>query len=338
MLKGNGGGRSLILSGHVDVVPAGELSRWIYNPWSGHIDGGKIYGRGASDMKGGIIAMTMALKCIKNIGISLKGSVYLFSVTEEETGGLGILSVVERGYKADAAIIPEPTDLRICCASEGSLWFRVKVSGLTAHAGTRYYGISALDKAMALIKSLPYLEEKRNKKLTNPLYKDYKIAFPINVGVIKGGEWPSSVPSSVEFEARLGISPEEDPVLARKEVEEYIIKIAKQDPWLKNNLPQIEWFGNQCLAAQISKKHPIIHTIKEVCTEKYDKNFDIAGVPWGTDGVKLIRNAGVPTVIFGPGTMSLAHMPNEYIEVKKLIEYTKLLAISILRWCGVVGN
>jgi acetylornithine deacetylase len=120
LLKGNEDGRSLILSGHVDVVPTGEISRWTYGPWSGHIDNKKIYGRGASDMKGGLIAMAMALKCIIDMGIPLNGSVYLFSVTEEETGGLGILSTIERGYKADAAIIPEPTDLRICCASEGS--------------------------------------------------------------------------------------------------------------------------------------------------------------------------------------------------------------------------
>jgi acetylornithine deacetylase len=218
------------------------------------------------------------------------------------------------------------------------LWFRVGISGLTAHAGTRYYGVSAIDKALKLIKSIPYLEEKRNKKLYNLLYKDYEIGFPINVGVIKGGEWPSSVPSNAEFEARLGISPDEDPKLARKEVEEYIIEIAKQDSWLKDNLPKIEWFGNQCLAAQISKEHPIIKTIEEVLRENFYNNPCIAGVPWGTDGVKLINNAGVPTVIFGPGTMRVAHMADEYIEIQKLIKYTQILAISILRWCGITLN
>lgn len=334
-LRGSGKGRSLLLSGHIDTVPPGEPETWDQDPWGGQVVDDKVYGRGASDMKGGIAAMIMALRSIQEMGVSLKGTVSLLSVTEEETGGIGVLSFVEKGYSYDGAIIPEPTNMEICCAQEGSLWFRVVVSGKAAHAGTRYYGISAIDKAYKIIEGLKALEEQRNLQLTNPLYKKYTNAFPINVGTISGGNWPSSVPDKVQFEARLGISPSEDPSEARKQVESYIHKISELDAWLSHVPPKIEWYGNQCLASQVDTEHPLVETLRHAANTYSGTIFDLSGVPWGTDGEKLIRIARIPTVIFGPGTMPVMHAANEYVAVNNLLDCTNILAATILDWCGV---
>ncbi len=332
---GTGGGRSLILSGHIDVVPAGDPGLWKHGPWSGAVAGGRVYGRGATDMKGGIAAMVMALKCITDAGVSLKGTVHVASVTEEETGGLGIVSLVKRGYRADGALIPEPSDMRVCSVQEGSLWFRVTVKGLAAHAGTKYFGVSAIEKAFKLINALYDLEAIREKQFRTRFFRSYPIAFPLNVGTIKGGDWPSTVPEKVQFEARLGLGPGESADTARKQVEDFVSRVAALDPWMATSPPSVEWFGNQCKSYFIDPEHPFVQSVLKAATTQLGGEREPEGVPWGTDGSTLVNVAGVPTVVFGPGTMPVAHMVDEYVDVKRLVDCCKVIACSMLDWCQV---
>ena len=141
VLKGTGGGKSIILNGHIDVVPAGDVTQWIDDPFSGLVKDGKIYGRGSTDMKGANVAMMMAVESIVRSGIQLKGDVIFHSVIEEETGGVGTLAALLRGHCADAALVPEPTNMKLFISQQGSMWFRIVVPGLGAHAGTRYEGV-----------------------------------------------------------------------------------------------------------------------------------------------------------------------------------------------------
>lgn len=207
VLKGTGGGKSIILNGHIDVVPEGDRTQWNDHPYSGTIIEGKMYGRGATDMKGGNIALLMAIEAIQSIGLRLKGDVIFQSVVEEESGGAGTLDAILKGYQADAAIIPEPTNMKIFPKQQGSKWFRLTVKGRTAHGGTPYLGVSAIDKAFIVYEHMKELEKIRNDRITDPLYDNIPVPVPINIGKIEGGDWPSSVPDIVQLEGRIGIAP-----------------------------------------------------------------------------------------------------------------------------------
>jgi acetylornithine deacetylase len=202
-------GKSLILNGHIDVVPVGALNTWTKNPFGGEYDpkDDKLYGRGVTDMKAGLYACMLALRAVIKSGILLGGDVIVESVVEEESGGAGTLAAILKGYKADGAIISEPTSTKIFPIQQGSMWFRIKVQGRGAHGGTRYEGVSAIEKAMIVVAAILELEKKRNDGIAERevLFKGIPIPVPINVGRIEGGKWPSSVPDEVILEGRMGI-------------------------------------------------------------------------------------------------------------------------------------
>ncbi|MCS0543636.1 ArgE/DapE family deacylase, partial [Aeromonas veronii] len=178
------GGKSLLLNGHIDVVPEGDITQWDMDPYSAEVKDGKLYGRGSTDMKGGNVAMLLAIQAIKESGIQLKGDVIFQSVIEEESGGAGTLATIIKGYKADGAIIPEPTNMKIFPKQQGSMWFKIDIYGRIAHGGTRYEGVSAIEKAMTVINHLLKLEMIRNAAINDPLYKNTPIPVPINIGKI----------------------------------------------------------------------------------------------------------------------------------------------------------
>ena len=333
VLRGIGGGRSIILNGHVDVVPEGQEC-WKDSPWSGKVIDGKIYGRGASDMKGGNITNLMALKAIQSAGIKLKGNVIIESVVEEEAGGAGTLAAIMRGYRADGAIIPEPSDLKIYPVAMGSMWFRVRVKGYAAHGATAYLGVNALEKAALILNALKELQAKRSVQKSHPLYRHMPIPFCINVGTMRGGAWPSSVPVDAVMEGRMGVSPDETIEEAKIQLEEAIQKIAASDDWLKDNIPEIEWFGSCWNSGGIEIDHPLIDLVQNNYLKIMGKAPEIVGAPWATDAGVLIRYGGIPTIIFGPGTGTMAHQSNEYIEIENMIKAIKIIAFTILDWCG----
>jgi len=332
-LKGQGGGRSLIFNSHIDVVPEGDLSEWEFEPFHGIVDNGNIYGRGISDMKGTDAAFLGVIKAFKELGIEVKGDLMFQSVIEEETGSAGSLSCALKGYSADAAIIPEPTNFAICPAQQGAAWSRIKVKGKSAHAGQRYKGVSAIKKTYKIISYLEKLEDKKNELFKNPLYKDNEIPFTINIGTIKGGEWPSSVPENVEIEVRMAIPPGEEVKEAKSFMEDWIREASQKDKWLKENPAQIEWFGAFWGSAQIPADHELVTVSKNSFSEIREEKNRVIGTPWGTDAHILTKYADTPALVFGPG--ETAHCPDEYIPIKDLMDYTKILASIIIDWCGI---
>ena len=333
VLKGSGGGRSMLLNGHVDVVPAGG-NDWTDDPWSGKYEDGKVYGRGANDMKGALVAYLMAMKAIKEADISLKGDVLIGSVIGEETGGAGTLSLISRGYRADGAIISEPSDLRVCPVSMGVIWFRVRIRGFMAHAATSYLGVNAISKAAMLIQEIDSYEKRMIRDKKHPLYSHHPSPFSINIGIIKGGVFPTSVPDEVVLEARMSFSPDDDIVQVKKELEETIYEAAKKDEWLRDHLPEIEWYGFCLNSGSVPMDHPLLGSIVENFKLVKDKEPEIIGTPWGTDAGALIRYGNIPTIVFGPGPGGMAHKADEYIDVDMLQDTTKVIAATILDWCG----
>src|SRR5690625_2950010 len=335
VLKGTGGGKSIILNGHVDVVPEGDHQQWDEDPYSGKVMKGNVFGRGATDMKGGNIAMIMAIEAIKSLNLSLKGNVIFQSVIEEESGGAGTLDAILQGYKADAAIIPEPTNMKIFPKQQGSKWFRLIVTGRTAHGGTRYHGISAIDKAFIVNEHVHELEKIRNARLDEPLYDHVPIPIPINIGSIKGGDWPSSVPDIVQLEGRIGIAPGETMEQVQIELEDWIARLVEKDDWFKEYPVKLEWYGARWVPGEIELSHPLMNILSKNYSLVTDEAPVVEASPWGTDGGLLTQVAQTPTIVFGPGTTNLAHFPNEAIELKKIVDTAKIIAATVVDWCEV---
>jgi len=336
ILKGTGNGKSIILNGHIDVVPEGEISSWERHPYSGTIVGNHLYGRGTTDMKGGNVAALFAIEAIKKCNIPLKGDIYFESVIEEESGGAGSLATILRGYVADAVLIPEPTKMKIFPKQQGSVWFRIKVKGKVAHGGTRYEGVSAIEKSIMVINHINQLEKVRNTRLLDdPLYKNVPIPIPINIGKINGGTWPSSVSDLVILEGRLGVSPNETIEEAKLEITRWLKTLSLMDDWFIENPVEVEFFGARWLPGSIDLEHPFMESLKKSYQYVYKNEPIIEASPWGTDGGLFSHIKQIPTIVFGPGETKVAHYPNEYIDLDELFSCAEVIAYTLLDWCGV---
>lgn len=334
VLKGTGGGRSIILNGHIDVVPEGDRNDWEHDPFSGRVEDGKLFGRGSTDMKGGTVSLLLAMEAIMALGIKLKGDVIFQSVIEEESGGAGTLAAVLRGYSADGAIIPEPTNMKIFPKQQGSMWFRITVKGRSAHGGTRYEGINAIEKAMYMITKIQELEKVRNHRIDDPLFSKIPIPIPINIGKLYSGEWPSSVPDIAVIEGRMGVAPDEEMKSAEIELEDCLKEAAKNDKWLKMNPPQVEWFGGRWQPGDLEQDHPLMTVLSESFEAVKGRQPAVEASPWGTDGGILSKVGNTPVVVFGPGVTEAAHDVNEFISLHEVFEAAEIIALAILEWCG----
>ena len=327
-------GRSLILNGHVDVVPTGSKTLWEDSPWSGKIKDDRIYGRGSCDMKAGLASGILAVQVLKTIGFEPNGNVMIQSVVGEESGGCGTLTNIVKGYKGDAAVILEPTSLKLCPIQSGALTFRLTIPGQATHAAMRWDGISAIEKFNIINQSIIELEKERHSLFSVEYYESPERVAPINIGTIKGGEWHSTVPDSVIVEGRLGVFPGEPVSDARTAFSNHIIKVSNSDPWLKNNPPIIEWFEGQFESGQTDINHSIINHLKEAYNNVNNSNPIIEGVTYGSDLRLFTNHADIPALLFGPGDVRLAHSANEYVEIEEVLTCIKIISNLIINWCG----
>lgn len=336
--KGTGGGRSIILNGHIDVVPEGDLLQWDCDPYEGKVEDGKVYGRGSTDMKGGNVSLLLAINALKSNGVKLKGDVIFQSVIEEESGGAGTLAAILRGYSADAVLIPEPTNMKIFPKQQGSMWFRLKVKGKSAHGGTRYEGVSALEKSVMVMDKIKELETLRNSRVNDSLYKGIPIPLPINLGKIEGGNWPSSVPDLVILEGRIGVGPEETLEFVKQELASSLRSLKEVDTWFETHPVELEWFGAQWVPGTVELDHPFVKSLENAFTQVENKEPIIEASPWGTDGGLFTQLCNIPTVVFGPGTTEVAHYPNEYISIDQMINAAEIIALVLMDWCGTTDE
>lgn len=328
------GGPTLVLNGHIDVVPPGDLRQWADgNAYAGVIRHGAVYGRGACDMKGGLVCNLYALRAIQAAGIRLRGKVLLQSVVGEEDGGLGTFATLLKGYRGDAAIIPEPTDLAIIPACAGALTFRLKLVGRSTHASVRLEGVSALEKFWKVWQALQALEARRNAP-RHPLMTRFALPYPLNVGTVRSGDWPSSVPDVLMAEGRLGVALGETPEAAREALEEAVAEVCAGDLWLTEHPVTIEWFGGQFASGQIDVAHPLVDLVSDVHRDLTGEKVMVHGAPYGSDLRLMVGVGQVPTLHYGPGNVKHAHSPNEHVSVAHLRTVTRAMVLTILRFCG----
>jgi acetylornithine deacetylase len=332
--KGTGGGRSILLNGHIDVVDPGDPALWSHDPWSGAVDGDKLYGRGSLDMKGGMATFLLALDALDAAGIQLRGDVTIAATTGEEDGGVGAVATLLRGYTADACVITEPSRLALIIACEGSLVFRITIQGKSAHAAARDEGVSALEKFVPIFQDLQAFERERNASLHHPLYEDIANKVPINVGVVHTGVWASTVPETLVAEVRVGFLPGEDMYAFWEQVRARIMAVAEADDWLREHPPVLEWFGGQFTAADVPVDAPIVQAVAEAHQQVTGEQAAILGAPYGADMRHFIQIGGIPCLMYGAGDVAIAHQANEHISLSDIQTAAKTIATLLINWCG----
>jgi acetylornithine deacetylase len=336
--SGTAEGRSILLNAHTDTVDPGDPTAWKGDPLSGSLEGDLLYGRGSCDMKGGLVTHLVALDALSDLGLGLRGDVTVAATVGEENGGLGALSTVLRGYSADAAIITEPTRLALVPAQGGSLVFRLKISGRSAHAAVRDEGVSALEKFVPIFENLRELEQERNGVLSHPLYDGISNKVPINIGVVRAGSWASTVPESLIAEGRVGLIPGEEVDPFKDLVAERIATVAQRDPWLREHPPELEWPGGQFAPAEVEPDAPICAAVKEAHERVTGEEPLVVGVPYGADMRLFIHFGGMPCVMYGAGDVNVAHAPDEHISITELLTATSTVACLLAGWCGVADG
>jgi acetylornithine deacetylase len=334
-LPGAGDGADLMLNGHVDVVPTGDLEAWAAAPFSGEIRGDRILGRGACDMKAGLVAAYWAVQAIRQSGLRLRGDLLLASVQGEEDGGLGTFATLRRGWRADACVIPEPTALDIIPANSGALTFRLRIRGLATHAARRNEGVSAVEKFWPIWNALTELERRRHAHV-DPLAARWALAHPISIGTVRAGDWASSVPDLVVAEGRMGVAIGEPVAHARADLELAVAEACERDPWLVDHPVDVEWWGGQFASGRIPAGSDLVERVgaaHSVVTGR--PRPDVYGAPYGSDLRLLTGLGGIPTVQYGPGDAAYAHGPLESVSIEEMVTTARTLAAVAVDICGV---
>ena len=324
---------ALVLQGHVDVVPPGDLARWHGAPFRPRNIGQRIHARGACDMKAGVAANLAAVAAIGTAGIRTRRGFALHSVIGEEDGGLGAFATLQRGHTGAACIITEPTSGTLITANAGALSFAIQVPGVATHGSTAYAGSNAITSYMAIHHALTELEQQRNRSV-EPLMREYRVAYPISVGRIRAGDWASSVPDLLVAEGRMGVRIDEDPAQARVELEETVAKVSAQDPLLRDVPATVTWSGGQFAGGRLPTDHPLGRRVAEAHADATGSSRPRErGAPYGSD-LRLYAATGIPTLHYGPGEVELAHGPEESVDVHELGVVIRTLVLSLLRECG----
>ena len=328
-------GPSLILNGHVDVVSPKPLQAWSRDPWGGEIEGDRLYGRGAGDMKAGLLANYFALKAILKAGLKVAGPVMLQSVVDEEAGGIGgTLACLNEGYTADGMVVTEPHNLNVTISHAGINYFRVKVKGKTAHAGLAHLGVNAIGKMYHIYHALEELDLIRGREIHFPLYeKGSGRSCHLNIGTMQAGGWPSTVAGSAVLECRIGYVPGEKMSDIKKLVETVIMAAAEKDPWLCDHPPEIEWFGWCTDPWYQDPHHPLVQMLRGAAQKVLDRPVELIGRASGNDG-RFSQYFNMPAACTGPVANNI-HGVDEYVEIPSAIELIKILAVFIIDWCGL---
>jgi acetylornithine deacetylase len=354
-----GAGRDLLLNGHIDVVPVGDEATWSTPPWDPALRAGRVYGRGAVDMKGGLCCALFAAKAVRDAGVRLRGRLSVTSVVGEEDGGTGTLATLLRGHTADGAIVTEPTRLHVVPAQAGSLMFRLIVRGRSAHGCVREQGVNAVELFVPLLAALRRLESERcgvrgsgevhpagvagahayhaavAGDPYSPLFARYRLPWPIEVGIVRAGEWASSVPDTLVAEGRYGVAVGEDVAAARRVFEEAIAHAAAAQPWLAAHPPEVEWWGGRFDPAVTDPADPIVAAVSSAAAAVTGSAPLVEGVTYGADMRLLVNVGAIPTVLFGPGDVRVAHMPDEHVAIDDLRVAAQALILTAVRFCGV---
>ena len=325
---GKAGGRRLILSGHLDVVPPGDPTTWTVDPWGGDIVDGRLYGRGSCDMKGGVASILAAVRSLEATGElrRLDGELLVVLVPSEEDGGQGTLGAIRAGNVGDLAIITEPSRLDIVVAHAGAITFRLTVPGKAAHASQRREGVSALDKLVVLIRALEADESRRNGAETDPLMTALGLPYPTIIGIVEGGEWASTVLDRVVAYGRYGVRLGQTPEQAEHDLRLAIDDACEADPFLRDHPATVEITGGRFGSARVASDDPLPTGLAAIAERVTGRRPELLGEPYGADMQMFVNHGSTPCVIFGPGDVRVAHSADEHVPLDEVETCARVLA------------
>ncbi len=354
-LSGRGGGRSLAFNGHIDVVPVRERSTWLHEPWGGEVDAGRLWGRGAADMKGGVACALVAMRVLNASGIPLAGDVWAHIVADEEVVGQSTRALLARLPAVDAVLVAEPTDLSVMPVEGGLVHMRIEVEGRESHAGNRYMsvhaggqgdhaGVNAIEKGLRIVSALQDLERQWGSLRQHPMLPaGFNTIMP---GIISGGPGggangqitmisnPGTSPNYCSIEYNIWFLPGESFEVIREEIEQFVRSVCQLDPWLRANPPRFTWKLRDIYfpPAATPPDHPFIQCLA--------KALDDLGQPATITGFTAASELAwyaerdIPGTIFGPGRIAQAHSPDEFVEVDQLVHACAAMALAAAAWCG----
>jgi acetylornithine deacetylase len=349
-LPGLGGGRSLLLNGHIDVVSAEPRGAWTSDPFRAEVRDGRLYGRGACDMKGGIAAMVFACEVLTELDVPFAGDLIVATNTDEESSGAGGTALVERGLRADAAIVTEPSGFDVWVGCRGSEYGTISVPGRPGHAEVRQPdwreggAVNAIEEAAVVLRAIASLREHWSEHAG---YVQPHVSSPSLLATMaRAGEWPVTYPASCELTlAVMFVSAQADErgfgARVRREVEDWILaECAAADAWLAEHPPVFAWWDNGVMPMEIPESEPIVAVVRQASAD-VERPGRLGGLDSWYDGATLFRLAGIPAIGYGPpgfdpDGVSLAHMVDEHVPVDGLIGCAQGIAVSAMRFCGTV--
>lgn len=333
VIRGRRPGPTIVLTGHVDVVPPGDYAQWTCDPFAGAVEGDKLYGRGAADMKAGVVAALEAFEAFAGGPRDFPGRVAFVAVPAEEDSGLGTLAAIRRGWTADAAILTEPTCRadypELIVAHAGAMSCVLEIQGVSAHASRRRMGENALDHYLAVHEVLREGEQRLNDGERHPLMQRLQLPYATSVGTINGGTWSSSVMDRLEVEVRIGVALDETPAEAKARFERTLSEGLANNPWLSAHPPTVRWRAAGFGSAQTRADHPLVDTLCEAGDNVFGAPPTIAAAPYGCDMSAWVRIGGVPTVVYGPGDIGQAHAPDEWVSLETTEQVARALVQAI---------
>ena len=331
---GGSGTPGLVLNGHVDVVPPGDLALWPDgDPFSARVGNGIMWGRGTCDMKGGVSAIIGAVAAIVAAGITMRKPLAVHTVVGEEDGGVGAFATLRRGHTGEACLIAEPTAGRVIPANAGSLTFRLEIPGLATHGSTRTRGVSAIEKFQLINRALADVEAERNRD-PHPLLEHLDLANPLSVGTTHAGDWASTVPDILIAEGRYGVRLGEPVSAARQVFEQAIADACAKDDWLRDHPVKVTWPGGVFASGLLPEGDPLLEDTLEAATDAgADAVPEVMGGPYGSD-LRQYAAAGVPTLQYGPGDVRYAHATDEHVVLAEVLHCARAYALLAVRRCA----
>lgn len=324
-------GKSLILNGHMDVVPAGVEHLWKRPPFQPYVEGDWLYGRGSGDMKAGIVAYCNALAALKDLGYQPAAEVILQSVIEEECTGNGALACLEAGYQADAAVIPEPFGQSCLVAQLGVMWFQLKLTGKPAHVLDTSNGSNVFDALFLVVDKLKALEAEWNKhEHRHHCYSDHDHPINFNLGKVNGGDWASTVACYCEADFRVGFYPGMD----LQEVQDTLQKTVESADLPADIEVELCYTGFQAEGCEISEDAPVIKSIKAAHQLVANQDCENLAVTCTTDCRFFQLYGNTPATCYGPIAENI-HGFNERVSIDSTVEVAQVLAVFIANWCGL---